>query len=284
MDDGTDKDLVVGAAGVATAGAAAAVPGGSMAMAMAAVVMLVGVAYTAFMGRDTRRSERLFRTMAEADEHPDDFVAHLNERLREGDDEMLTKLRALIRADLESASDAAYEPIARLGHAYVRGKAPGWAARGWVRIFAEITSTEIDTLKELAIDLRKALEATAAVAELHQKLIDEDAMDVVVFLGRGYSSAVATSSQIRSRTPTHLQAYPSRAHFGLEREGNDDSLRLLETPSATRLFDLFAVHALGSPRAPMVEPMRNREHQKELRPAIQFPRAAAEALCLAFGV
>jgi hypothetical protein len=84
------------------------------------LVGAVAVSWSAIAARDNSRAVRLFKRMAEANTDPDAFVAMLNERVRANDEDVLAKLRALIQADLESISSDVYEPIARLGHAYMR--------------------------------------------------------------------------------------------------------------------------------------------------------------------
>jgi hypothetical protein len=144
------------------------------------LVTLVSVTWNAIATRDVFRTQRLLRRMADEDTDPDAFVAMLDEKLRDNDEEILIKLRALIQADLEAVSPDVYEPIARLGHAYVRGKCEAWIARGWVRVFSESTSGEIEAFREIARALTRAVEVADHV-ETRFKVPKHD-VAVVLFL------------------------------------------------------------------------------------------------------
>lgn len=277
MDENMKKDVVVGAVGVGTAMATAGLGGG----ALATLGTLASVAWDRIAARNSRRAERLLQRMADEDTDPDAFVALLNERLRNNDEDVLAKLRALILADLESVSPDAYEPIARIGHAYVRGKCEAWIARGWIAVISESTSREIDAFREVAGAFKRAADVADHVETEFKVPIHNVA--VVLFL---LSPTVA-----HTRTPVDddgnpigptetlvpatgwaLAVHPQPSSYGLG-AGND--IAPIATDEAPRLFDLLGAHGVAS---------RSRLIVKDERPAIQLTRASARALVAAFGV
>jgi len=282
MDENSKKDIVVGAAGIGTAIAT----GGTLAGALATLVTLVSVAWNQIAIRDLSKSERLMRRMAEEDEDPDAFVAMLEEKLRDNDEEVLIKLRALIQADLASASPDVYEPIARLGHAYVRGKVESWIARGWVRVFSESSSREIDAFRELAPLFKKVADAADEVEE--RLRVPREVVGVVLLLCK--PTTALTSSPIENPTdvtthsaarPWALAVFPQLNDYGLSRHRE----RLeVPTPDASRLFDLLVTHGIASTRADMFADRRNNAVAPDERSAIQLTRESARALAIAFGV
>lgn len=277
MDENTKKDVVVGSAAVGTAIATGGLGGG----ALATLGTVAAVAWNRIAARNSRKAERLLQRMADEDTDPDAFVALLNERLRDDDEDVLAKLRALILADLESVSPDAYEPIARLGHAYVRGKCEAWIARGWVAAFSESTSREIDTFREVARAFKRAADVADHV-ETAFKVPSHD-VAVVVFL--------VSPTLAQTRTPVDddgnvvgptellspasgwcLALHPQPSRYGL---GAENDIAPIVTDDAPRLFDMLGAHGVAS---------RSRLIVKDERPAIQLTRASARALVTAFGV
>jgi hypothetical protein len=279
MDDNTKKDLVVGSASVGTAIAAGGLAGGALAM----LVTLVSVTWSAIANRDLSKSQRLLRRMADEDTDPDAFIAMVEEKLRDNDEEILIKLRALIQADLEAISSDVYEPIARLGHAYVQGKCEAWIARGWVRVFSESTSREIDAFREVARALKRAVDVADHV-ETAFKVPHHD-VAVVLFLVSPtiaqtrtpvdeHGNPAGPTEVLSPATGWSLAVHPQPGRFGL---GLDNDIAPIFTEDAPRIFDLLGAHGVASQT-------RTSLIVKDERPSIQLTREAARALVSAFGV
>lgn len=153
--------------------------------------------------------------MAEADEDPDDFLAAVSEKVRDGDDETLVKLRALVRADLESASPDASLPIAAIGRDYVRGECPSWAARGWVRLLSEVSSREIDALRTLATMTRMSIDAYGEYLRRQREnkiaVPEHDGAGVAVIM----SPATFAVPGQQDAQPESLWVYPTTGSLGL---------------------------------------------------------------------
>lgn len=239
MDENTKKDIAIGVTGIV---AAATTAGGGpvAAVAAAGVVALVSTAWSVIAGRDLQRSERLFVRMADADDSPDDFIAYVRERADAGDDEMLTKLRALIRADLESASPDAHVPIARLGHAYVRGKAVAWAARGWLRLLSEATGPELDVLRDVA---SAAARARAAIEEEAQQLKEQlRPFDLTLILGPAERAI-----------PNVQDASPEYIHVRQQPRAKETRSKAVFSVHSSRIFMLMNQHGVATDRADLTE-------------------------------
>lgn len=73
------------------------------------------------------------------------------------DEEVFSALRALLDAALDAVSPSALEAIAAVGRDYLRDECPAWVARGWIRIFSEVTLGELRALRELASAAVKAI-------------------------------------------------------------------------------------------------------------------------------
>ena len=273
MDKDTKKELTVGATNAGTAAVAAAASVGALsAAALAGLGTMVTLVYTYFLGRDQRRSENLFTRMAEADEDPEDFLAEIEQRLRDGDDEELAKLRALLRADLEAVSSEATRPIAAIGRDYVRGVCPAWAARGWVRLLSEASSHEIDTLRLLATATRASLAAGDLFQAQHQpELREVDSWGVALVLSaRVVGAADGDPARFES-----VQAFPTPGSLGVT---SNEPVAAVSNAYVPRLFDLLLQHGVASTRAPRAETLRG----SPPKPAVEMPHASAAALVRAF--
>jgi hypothetical protein len=278
----TKKEVAAGAVSIATTTAATAIGTVGSAAMFAGIAALFGVLRSALAERDNEHAQKMFRRMADTDEDPEDFIALINERLRVGDDEMLVKLRALIRADLESASSDAMVPIARLGHAYVRGKAAAWAARAWVRLLSEATGPELDALQVLADG---CVRVAAAVEARQRSQREAVAPFRATFVLGSPQAAVPTYSPARgeSISISHPDFYPFNSGYaGVESE------------HSSRLFDLMLQHGVATDREDLVHHTRprlsqTRDHEARFgegippRPALSLAPASVDALIRAFG-
>ena len=151
------KDLVTGGASagtavVATMAATGSAGAGLLAGALSLIPTVIGLGFDRIRSRGERRAERLLKQMTEADSSPEAFVEGIRARLEADDPELVGALRSLLVASVEAVSDSAIEPMALLGRAYLRGECPTWVARGWLRILAEMTDTELVELRRLVIE------------------------------------------------------------------------------------------------------------------------------------
>jgi hypothetical protein len=172
------KDLVTGSASTGTAMVAtAAASGSSAAVVLAGVLAFIptifGLGVDRIRSRSERRAQRLLEHMTEADPDPQGFVEGLRARLEADDPDLVSALRSLLAASVESVSDAAIEPMAMIGRAHIRGECPTWIARGWLRILAELTEVEIADLRAL-VEEGKAMRARS-LAEYRRILRVPDA-------------------------------------------------------------------------------------------------------------
>jgi hypothetical protein len=226
LDDTTKAKLANFVTQAAVAGGAAAMVAGPVEALVAAaaggIASFAGVFIDGLAARDTRLATELFENMVMADDEPVELVMLLAEQLHSEDEEMLIKLRAVMRADLEAASPAALPAIARVGREYIRGYVPSWVARGWLRVLSEASSDEIDALGELA---RASVDCLAAVADVHRELRIPGQLGVTVLLTTAVSevpgpscvagkpSSVAAVVQLRSASGPPRQRDRTLGHI-----------------------------------------------------------------------
>lgn len=279
MNDEVKKDAAVGIVTVGTTTLAAAAGGVVPATVLAGIAALFTVLWSSFKGRDERRATKLFERMAQADDNPEDFVAAIDERVQAQDEEMLTKLRALITADLASVSADAQVPIARLGHAYVRGKAVAWAARGWVRLLSEATGAELDVLHELAGMAQRFRDAN--MYEAREIGLPVGDVGVTLLLHTPPDEA----------PPDQVESISVQASIAVEAPA-------VPCADASRMFALLLQHGVATDREDLVYSARRNEPRRRMsarpafsrveseppQPALHLFPASADALALAFGV
>ncbi len=279
LDDSTKAKLANFLTQAAVAGSATALVAGTVEAFVAAVAgggaALAGFFIDKVAARDTRLAGELIENMIMADDEPVELVVLLAEKLHDGDEEMLIKLRAVMRADLEAASPAALPPIARIGREYIRGCLPSWVARGWLRVLSEASTGEIDALRELA---RLSVDSLAAGADVYREL-RVGQLGVTVLLTKPVSEVPGH----HAASPANLQVWPQWSNFGLRQGRPDREIAPLVTSDAPRVFELLTEHGIASNRPDLIARVKEQD-PNETRPAIRMTDEAARALVAALAV
>lgn len=279
LDDSTKAKLANLLTQAAVAGSATAMVAGPVEAFVASVAgggaALAGFFIDKVAARDTRLAAELIENMIMADDEPVELVVLLAEKLHDGDEEMLIKVRAVMRADLEAASPAALPPIARIGREYIRGCLPSWVARGWLRVLSEASTREIDALRELA---RISVDCLAAGADVYREL-HVGQLGVTVLL----TAPVSEVPGHRPASQACLQVWPQWSNFGLRAGRPDREIAPLVTSDAPRVFDLMTQHGVASNRSDLVAQVQVQD-PNETRPATRMTDEAARALVSALGI
>jgi hypothetical protein len=164
LKDGTLA--VVGAAGAVLA----PTPVGAVAVAVAGGLAAIG--FDLIGVRDKRRAVRMLEQLLAADESPQELHDQINQRLVDEDEDVISAFRALLVAAVEGVTPAALGAIAVVGRAYLRGECETWIARGWLRIFTEVTDSELKYLRDAVYIVRQFPEPSGFVlADLQDALM-----------------------------------------------------------------------------------------------------------------
>lgn len=228
----TLKDVVVGSVGAA----ATALTGQGTGAALATLIpTVVSTGFNAIRDSDRKKAEDLIKRMIAADESPAEFAEALNSKLAT-DPDVVAAFRAMTVASIDSVTQAAIEPIALVGRQYLRGMSPTWAARGWLRLLADLSESELGILRAVVQDGAR-----------RRSIIDENEKK------RRQGQPEGPWANTRSRTRVRLQLHrtnsgePSLGLWFTYSVGlfHNDPAKRFETDGVERLWQLLNRNHLG---------------------------------------